>query len=196
MTDKKKRLAIIGVCGILCAALAVGIATRFGGNAELSSGKVEDGSAVSSDPNVSIQGSDAAIPDPKPNMETQAPAQNDPAQGADSNGTEQTIQADPVKPAAPEKPDAPDGKPAVPDAHKAEDIPEEERKTEDEAPPAYEEKPTAPPVSSEPAAGSTNSAGQVYVPGFGYVDHGGENTVIEGNDIYENGNKIGIMGGE
>ncbi len=190
MTEKKKRLAIIGVCGILCAALAVGIATRFGGNAELPSGKVEDGSAVSSDPNVSLQESDAAIPDPKPDIETQAPAQNDPAQGADSNGTEQTIQANP------DKPNAPDGKPVLPDDHKAEDVPEDERKTEDEAPPAYEEKPAAPPVSSEPAAGSTNSAGQVYVPGFGYVDHGGENTVIEGNDIYENGNKIGIMGGE
>lgn len=190
MTDKKKRVTIIGVCGILCVALAVGIATRFGGNAEIPSGKVEDGFAVSSDPNVSIQGNGAAVSDPKPDIETLTPAQNDLAQGADSNGTEQTIQANP------DKPSAPDGKPALPDDHKAEDVPEDERKTEDEEPPAYEEKPTAPPASGEPAAGSTNSTGQVYVPGFGYVDHGGENNGGTLDDMYENGNKIGIMGGE
>lgn len=34
-----------------------------------------------------------------------------------------------------------------------------------------------------------------YVPGFGYVDSSGDNTVIDGQDIYENGNKIGEMGG-
>ena len=38
-------------------------------------------------------------------------------------------------------------------------------------------------------------SGQVYVPGFGYVDSSGDNTVIDGQDIYENGNKIGEMGG-
>jgi hypothetical protein len=50
------------------------------------------------------------------------------------------------------------------------------------------------PASSEPAPGSTNSAGEMYIPGFGYVPIGGENTVIEDCDLYENGNKIGIMG--
>ena len=34
-----------------------------------------------------------------------------------------------------------------------------------------------------------------YVPGCGYVDSSGDNTVINGQDIYENGNKIGEMGG-
>ena len=49
---------------------------------------------------------------------------------------------------------------------------------------------------NEPAAGSTNSAGQVYVPGFGYVDNSGGNDGGTLDDMYENGNKIGIMGGD
>ena len=74
-------------------------------------------------------------------------------------------------------------------------LPISERKTEDEPHPTYPERPTSKPAESQPAAGSTNSSGQVYVPGFGYVDSSGDNTVIDGQDIYENGNKIGEMGG-
>ena len=85
--------------------------------------------------------------------------------------------------------------PAEAEIHTPEDVPEDERKTEDEEPPVYEEQPTAPPAETEPPAGSTNSSGQVYVPGFGYVDDSGENSGTEDDDMYENGNKIGEMGG-
>ena len=51
------------------------------------------------------------------------------------------------------------------------------------------------PQPTEPAGGSTNDAGQVYVPGFGYVDYEGDNVGIKDDSMYENGNKIGIMGG-
>lgn len=34
----------------------------------------------------------------------------------------------------------------------------------------------------------------VYVPGFGWLESQGEGTVIHDNMIYENGNKVGIMG--
>lgn len=33
-----------------------------------------------------------------------------------------------------------------------------------------------------------------WVPGFGYVENGGSNVCYYAEDIYENGNKIGIMG--
>lgn len=33
-----------------------------------------------------------------------------------------------------------------------------------------------------------------WVPGFGYVKNGGSNVCYYAEDIYENGNKIGIMG--
>ena len=68
----------------------------------------------------------------------------------------------------------------------AEDGTEEERKTEDEAPPTYEETPTVTPTETEPAAGSTNSSGQVYVPGFGWIESQGSNQVEYAEDIYKN----------
>ena len=180
MTDKTKRIILIAVCCLLCIAAAVGIAVRFGGNADISSGVVSDDPTQSGDPNVDIDNN----------------SQTDPAQGADSSGLEQTIQADPVKPESPEKPEAPAGTTTLPDDHDGADVPEEERKTEDEAPPTYEETPTVTPAETEPAAGSTNSSGQVYVPGFGYVENSGANQGGTLDDMYENGNKIGIMGGE
>ncbi|MCB5940248.1 hypothetical protein LJB68_01545 [bacterium 210820-DFI.6.52] len=194
MTEKTKKIILISIGCLLCVAVAVGIATRFSGNAAIPSGVVPDDPAQSGDPvDVNINSDDqndmniqAEIPDE---------SKEDPAQGADSSGLEQSIQADPVKPEQPEKPEAPSGTTTLPEDHDGSDVPEEERKTEDEEPPTYEEPPANPPAESEPAAGSTNSSGQVYVPGFGYVENSGGNTGIQDNEMYENGNKIGEMGG-
>lgn len=195
MTEKTKKIILISIGCLLCVAVAVGIATRFSGNAAIPSGVVPDDPAQSGDPvDVNINSDDqndmniqAEIPDE---------SKEDPAQGADSSGLEQSIQADPVKPEQPEKPEAPSGTTTLPEDHDGSDVPEEERKTEDEEPPTYEEPPANPPAESEPAAGSTNSSGQVYVPGFGYVENSGDNQGGTLDDMYENGNKIGIMGGE
>ena len=35
---------------------------------------------------------------------------------------------------------------------------------------------------------------EVYIPGFGWVEYEGAHHCEDGTDIYENGNKIGIMG--
>ena len=204
MTEKTKRIILVTVCCLLCEAAVIGIATRFGGNAEIPSGVVSDNQPESGDLTVDINGDQTGtIPGTDPDkqndvdIQVQVPdkSNTDPAQGADSSGEEQTIQADPVKPEAPEKPEAPTGTTTLPDDHDAEDVPDEERKTEDEKPPVYEEPPTTPPAATDPPAGSTNSSGQVYVPGFGYVDNSGENHGGTLDDMYENGNKIGIMGG-
>ena len=195
MTEKTKKIILISIGCLLCLAVAIGIATRFSGNAAIPSGVVSDDPAQSGDPvDVNINSDDqndmniqAEIPDE---------SKEDPAQGADSSGLEQSIQADPVKPEQPEKPEAPSGTTTLPEDHDGSDVPEEERKTEDEEPPTYEEPPANPPAESEPAAGSTNSSGQVYVPGFGYVENSGDNQGGTLDDMYENVNKIGIMGGE
>ena len=195
MTEKTKKIILISIGCLLCLAVAIGIATRFSGNAAIPSGVVSDDPAQSGDPvDVNINSDDqndmniqAEIPDE---------SKEDPAQGADSSGLEQSIQADPVKPEQPEKPEAPSRTTTLPEDHDGSDVPEEERKTEDEEPPTYEEPPENPPAESEPAAGSTNSSGQVYVPGFGYVENSGDNQGGTLDDMYENGNKIGIMGGE
>lgn len=200
MTEKTKRIVLIAVCCALCVAVGIGIVTRFGGSSDIPSGAVSDDPASSRDPTVDID----PAPDDNSGQQISVDIQGqdpyssnaDPAQGADSSGTDQTIQANPVKPEAPSKPESPDGTTDLPDDHSAQDVPEAERKTEDEPAPTYSEQPTSKPTESEPAAGSTNAAGQVYVPGFGYVDNSGENDGGTLNDMYENGNKIGIMGGD
>ena len=49
---------------------------------------------------------------------------------------------------------------------------------------------------TEPAPASPDSApdNMVYVPGFGWLEGQGPNHVEYAEDMYENGNKIGIMG--
>lgn len=59
-------------------------------------------------------------------------------------------------------------------------------------------KPTTPPapISIEPKNGDTrivDGKQEGYLLGFGWVDYMGENEVIYCEDMYENGNKVGIM---
>ena len=46
----------------------------------------------------------------------------------------------------------------------------------------------------EPIANDNELADMVYVPGFGWIESQGPNHVEYAEDMYENGNKIGIMG--
>ena len=45
-----------------------------------------------------------------------------------------------------------------------------------------------------PIANDNELADMVYVPGFGWIESQGPNQVEYAEDMYENGNKIGIMG--
>ena len=56
--------------------------------------------------------------------------------------------------------------------------------------PAQPEPKSAP----EPIANDNELADMVYVPGFGWIESQGPNHVEYAEDMYENGNKIGIMG--
>ena len=57
--------------------------------------------------------------------------------------------------------------------------------------------PTQPEPKSapEPIANDNELADMVYVPGFGWIQSEGPNHVEYAEDMYENGNKIGAMGG-
>ena len=79
----------------------------------------------------------------------------------------------------------------------SEDEPEAEQKSAlpiqtDSAPvqPAQPEPKSAP----EPIANDNELADMVYVPGFGWIESQGPNHVEYAEDMYENENKIGIMG--
>ena len=116
----------------------------------------------SGDPNVDIDNNSQTDLDVQ--METPDASETDPAQGADSSGLEQTIQADPVKSLNPRKPEHPPAPPRCRMTTTERMCRRRSARPRDEAPPTYEETPTVTPTRAEPAAGSTGSSGQVYVP--------------------------------
>ena len=79
--------------------------------------------------------------------------------------------------------------------------PEIEKQFEPEqksAPPMQREPAPVHPTQSEsapePIANDNELADMVYVPGVGWIESQGPNQVEYAEDMYENGNKIGIMG--
>ena len=184
MTEKTKRAALITAGILLCAALAMGIVSRLAATPMPVDPAIADEAQETKEPVVSVD-----APEVKVELQTDAADDpQDPGEGADSSGTEQTIQATPTKPDTQILPYDPN---EVQTTDRA-----SETGQSTEPPTAYEpEQAEVKAQPEEPAGGSTNSTGQVFVPGFGYVTPSGPNTVIEANDMYENGNKIGIMGG-
>lgn len=190
MTEKTKKVLVIAAGSALCLALAVGIGLQFGGHAVVPSGVDPAPVQDTKDPVVNIQNTEPPEDTP-PVVDIKVPDKTaDPAAGAVSDGTEQTIQTDPVKPEAPEKPTAPNTTP-LPDDHGAEDVPQEERNTE--TPPSYQPEQTTVTPTPKPDTQGGYDQGGTYVPGFGYIQSSGEGTVIHDDKIYENGNKVGIM---
>ncbi len=96
---------------------------------------------------------------------------------------EQVIQPDPEK--------TEEEKPTEPPA-----VSEESDVTNPDTPPTYEEKPqesTPPADDGTPSNGDTKD-GMIYIDGFGWVpDEGGGGSGTVADDMYENGNKVGIM---
>ena len=180
MKDKTKRTLLVVPGVVVCVALTVVIASRFNRPAAVDSAP-ESSQSSEAQPQVEIK-----TPDISTSTTADTGTTADPGAGADSSGTEQTIQADPVKPDAPAAPST------VAENHTAEDVPEADRNAE--TPPTYTKEQTTVTEPSTPDAGSTNANGQVYVPGFGYVTPGDGNQGSEASDMYENGNKIGDMG--
>ncbi|MDD3778468.1 MAG: hypothetical protein PHU76_01655 [Synergistaceae bacterium] len=188
MTDKKKRTMLIAAGALLSLALIVGIASRFGGNADKTDPVLESGNQGGNTPVVDIRAPEETVkPQINVNINTGKGTKptTDPGAGADDTGTEQTIQAAPAKPEAPEPP-AP-----VAEDHGSEDVPEAERNTE--TPPTYKPEDTTVTTPAAPQGGSTNESGQMYVPGFGYVDIGSGNQGGTLDDMYESGEKVGVM---
>lgn len=190
MTEKTKKILVVASGSVLCLALAVGIGLRFGSHGSTPSGICADSAQNMKDPLVNIQ--DAEHPEnTEPVVDITVPDKTaDPAAGADSTGTEQTIQADPVKPEEPEKPAAPSTAP-LPENHQAEDVPQEDRNTE--TPPSYQPEQTTVTPTPKPDTQGGYDEGGAYVPGFGYIQSSGEGTATQDNTIYENGNKVGSM---
>ena len=189
LTDRaKKRLTLTGL-GVVCVVLVIAIVSQF---------KTEQPKDVPINPSSTI--SDAAnplteIPTPSvdsnktPDVTVQpidpivTPAQSTGI--GDSTGTEQSIQAEVTKPTEPPQTAKTDPS-KTPDGQKVDKVtPVEHDKVT---------KPQSSTSSSTPKAGDKNEKGQVWFPGFGWVDdEGGGTSGTKAEDMYENGNKIGVM---
>lgn len=104
----------------------------------------------------------------------EAEAENDVESG------KQEIQPDPEK--------TEDEKPEEPPA-----LTEDADTTNPDTQPSYEEpEETTPPADDTPKTGDTKD-GMVYVEGFGWLPDEGAGSGTNADDMYENGNKVGIM---
>lgn len=164
ISDKtKKRFAIAG-CLAACVVLVVLIGSRF----------IPEKSAEQPLPSKSSQSSQVTVnTDAEKGKEVvvATPNTSQPAiteNGADSSGTDQTIQRDVSKPSAPSK----------------------EQMTDPSQKPNASTKPDSS-TDSTSAGGSSQTGGGL--PGFDNVPNGGANQVTDADDMYENGNKIGNM---
>lgn len=195
LTDKTKRYLAIGGGAVICIGLIAAISLQFGKIPTGEDTLPEESSAVTEivvDPGeVQIEESDSSadlVIKPETGTETELeetapPVDSRPAQ---TDQTEQSIQPDVTKPEEPSE-DVLTDPTQMPDGTKVETPP---------TPVGHDEvvTPTEPePAPGEPQAGDTQN-GQIYIPSFGWVQNnggGGSGTVAE--DMYENGNKIGIM---
>ena len=195
LTEKTKRYLAIGGGAVICIGLVAAISLQFGKMPAGEDTLPEESSAVTEivvDPGeVQIEESDSAadlVIKPETGTETEPeetayPVDSRPAQ---TDQTEQSIQPDVTKPEEPSE-DVLTDPTQMPDGTKVETPP---------TPVGHEHvvMPTEPtPTPGEPQAGDTQN-GQIYVPGFGWVEnHGGGGSGTTLDDMYENGNKIGIM---
>lgn len=198
LTEKIKRRLVVGCGVILCIGLITVITLQFD-KAPAGEDKLpEESSAVTEiivDPGEvqteeSREESEEAdlIIEPESSTaaeteETSVPVDSRPAQ---TDQTEQSIQPEVTKPETPSEEVLTDPT-QKPDGTKVESPPVPVEHEEVVAPIEPE------PAPDEPQAGDTQN-GQIYIPGFGWMqNNGGGGSGTTADDMYENGNKIGIM---
>lgn len=181
MKDKtKKWLAVAGLLAV-CAVLVFGISRALYHEPDREAQVVE---RESEETELFVE---TETPEPAPaestEAETEEPLVIETETGTSVNDREQEIQETPEKTEA-EKPSEP---PALSEGT-ATDQPD--------TPPSYEEEKQEEPAPTEnqmPKTGDIKD-GMMYVEGFGWVPYeGGGGEGIYADDMYENGNKIGIM---
>lgn len=169
MTNKAKRWSIIAAALMLCVILLTLIGAQFTKETIVD----EPLPQAATEPSEVVVGPIAEKENP---VSIRTPSSSQVASevnGAVDTGTEQTIQADVSQPEYSEEAlgdptQTPDGQPVEGD-------------------------PPVPVAPETPTGGETNGNGQIYVPGFGWIDDIGEGQGTTNEDMYENGNKIGIM---
>lgn len=176
LSDKNKRWLTVAGLGVVCIALVIAISSQFKmevpkDNLNTSATTASSEVNPSTDASNPAEGKDVVI---KTNAPTTSSTETPNA--ADSTGTEQTIQPDPVKPEAPTSTPAPQGD-----------------TTDSSKTPTYKSEDTTVSKPAEPKGGEKKD-GKVYLPGFGWVtDTGGSGTTVGNPGDELTGNKVGNM---
>ena len=191
MKDSTKKWLAVGCGAAVCIALVVLIAGSFNKKPVLDEGTPSASpsptASVTIQPPESVPPSASVTPTEQKKDEvvvqpvTPAAVQTpDPASGADSNGTEQTIQADPVKPSPP--PEALKDPTKTPDGTPVES-----------APAPAEEKPA--PVTEKPAPDlpSDGGSGGGGLPGFGELPYEGDTQIEHVDGSGDINKQVGSM---
>lgn len=178
MKNSTKKWLTVAGCLAICAVLVFVIAGRFSKEPvtddplPISSSQPDDVMVTEPDGGDTEQKDDVEVKPEIPSASSTPSVSGN--NGAVSSGTDQTIQGDPVKP--------------EPSQEELEDPTQKPDGTPVEGTPTPENHNN---VTPPPPPPSTNTGGGL--PGFDNVPDGGANQVIEADDMYENGNKIGIM---
>lgn len=201
MTMKTKRGLAVGGGTVLCAALAILIATRFAPEPEATAPYTSD---TSSTPPISVEISTAKREESR-SIEIEKPAESTiiPDNGAADSAPEE-INAEFIENGGieieqnfpePEKTEsAPQNEPPAPPQ-----IEDEEMLTNPDKEPTYEPEQTEvkpqPETPSDTPKHGDRKDGMIYINGFGWVkDEGGGGIGYTDTEMYQNGNKIGYFG--
>lgn len=202
MKRKHKQMLLIAGCAVACIVLVAVIGSRFRTPLEITSTVAEsstetEGVTIAMEPNPEMQETSTERATEETPEETKEIAiQTESAKPAEIRETKaavpaQTDQKEQAIQLSPEKPTEPPEKvlsdpTQKPDGEKVEGTPVAEEH-------GAVVPPSEPPAQAgEPQYWDTQD-GKIYVPGFGWIDEIGEGQGTVAEDVYENGNKIGIM---
>ncbi len=195
MDDKVKKGMIIAVCAVCGIVLAVMIANNFSKPvktkdklAESQSTEIEVKPEIKkSELDKKPKETDSKKEESQEEPETsggQTEAEEGREDVQDSGQPVQNIQPRVTKPETPGQ-EALKNPNQKPDGERVEGVPVPENHDEVQQP----ETDTVPGAAPE----GESQEGKIYAPGFGWIDDIGEGEGIEDGNIYENGNKIGVM---
>jgi len=191
LSDRKKKWCIVTGISVMCIILVIAIVSRFKEETLIEAEATTAAMITTTDSptisTLSVTGEETTAPVTTQEVSvqptsTEAGIQN--MDTGDSSGTQQSIQLEVTKPAEP-----------IEEAKKdPTKTPSGEKVTTAVQAEESEVQSTTAPSQTSSSESEDNHEGEIYVPGFGWVeDNGGSVSGTTAEDMFENGNKIGSM---
>lgn len=191
LSDRKKKWCIVTGISVMCIILVIAIVSRFKTETLIEAEATTAAMITTTDSptisTLSVTGEETTTPVTTQEVSvqptsTEAGIQN--MDTGDSSGTKQSIQPEVTKPAEPLE-EAKKDPTKTPRGEKVTTAVQAEKS---------EAQSTTEPTQTSSSKSEDKHEGEIYVPGFGWVeDNGGGVSQETIEDMYENGNKIGSM---